>query len=268
MHGKRSSLDEFKELPKQCFCEPMPKYEPYHCSEDGGQCSCKKGRVFYGAKYKPGNGTKMASFEDVTNSQFAVVDANNTDYVACDPSSFEGVDPVPGVDKECYCDDQKKVDEDLVKNTIEYWRGLAAEKAAREAQAKADAEAEAAEAAEDAEHARLEVELKKTKAAKKAQEAALKAKHDAEKKALEEKIKAMKEAAEQAKKDAEEEAKRDAEEEAAKKAEYEKALKEAAEKAKAAERAKAVEEKRRLREEAEKAKAEAIKAEVAAALAR
>lgn len=103
-----------------------------------------------------------------------VVGANQTDYVACDPSSFEGVDPLPGFEKECYCDDRKNVSAELVKQTIEYWRGIAAEKAAREAQAKADAEAEAAEAAMEAEKARLEAELKKAKAAKKAMEEALK----------------------------------------------------------------------------------------------
>lgn len=113
------------------------------------------------------------------------VNANKTDYVACDPSSFEGVDPLPGLEKECYCDDSKKADQDMVKSTIDYWRGIAEEKAARELQARADAEAEAAEAAEDAEHARVEAELAKTKAAKKAQEAALKAKHAAMKTAME-----------------------------------------------------------------------------------
>jgi hypothetical protein len=89
--------------------------------------------VFYGAKYKEGSTSKLANFEDVTEQQMTVVKANKTDYVFCDPSSFEGVDPLPGVDKECYCDDSAKTDEDLIKNTIEYWRGIAAEKAAREA---------------------------------------------------------------------------------------------------------------------------------------
>ena len=57
--------EDFKDLPKQCFCEPTPKYEPYHCSEDGGQCSCKNGNVFYGIKYKQNSANKLASFEDV-----------------------------------------------------------------------------------------------------------------------------------------------------------------------------------------------------------
>jgi len=166
--GKSKMWEDYQDLPKQCFCEPMNKYEPYHCSADGGQCSCKKGNVFYGAKFKKGNSSKIANFEEMSAQPMAVVKANRSDYVACDPSSFEGVDPLPGEEKECYCDDRSKIDEDLVKNTIAYWRGIKAEKIARELQAKADAEAEAAEAAEDAEHARLEAELKKTKAAKKA----------------------------------------------------------------------------------------------------
>lgn len=111
---------------------------------------------------------------EVRAQPLTIVPANQTDYVACDPSSFEGVDPLPGVDKECYCDDKKGAPPEVVKQVIEYWRGVAAEKAAREAQAKADAEAEAAEAAEEAESARLEAELKKAKAAKKAMEEALK----------------------------------------------------------------------------------------------
>lgn len=194
----------FEDLPKQCFCEPKKKYEPYHCSADGGQCSCKNGNVFYGIKYKNGNSGKLANFEDVSNELFAVVEANKTDYVACDPSSFEGVDPIPEREKECYCDDKKSVDVELVKETTKYWRGVAEEKALKEAQAKAEAEAEAAEAAEDAEHARIEAELKKIKAEKKAQEEATKKKHEAEKKAMEAKIAAMKEAAEAAKKEAQE----------------------------------------------------------------
>jgi hypothetical protein len=124
--------------------------------------------VAYGVKYKPGSSSKLANGEDVASVAFTNVKANNTDYVFCDPSSFEGVDPAPGVEKHCYCDDKNKIPEEIIKNTIEYWRGLAEEKSLREAQAKADAEAEAAEAAEDAEHARVEAELAKKKAAKKA----------------------------------------------------------------------------------------------------
>jgi len=57
----------------------------------------------------------MANFEDVNEQPFAVVKANKTDYVFCDPSSFEGVDPNPGQDKECYCDDRAKTDDELIK---------------------------------------------------------------------------------------------------------------------------------------------------------
>ena len=87
----------------------MPQYEPYHCSADGGNCSCKNGNVFYGIKYKPGNESmsQMANFEDLTSMPYTVVGANKTDFVSCNPSSFEGVDPLPDSEKECYCDSRK-----------------------------------------------------------------------------------------------------------------------------------------------------------------
>jgi len=46
----------------------------------------------------------MASWEDVTENPFVVAFANKTDYISCDASGFEGVDPLPGMEKECYCD--------------------------------------------------------------------------------------------------------------------------------------------------------------------
>jgi len=100
---------EFKDLTKQCWCEPEPEYEPYHCSADGGQCSCKNGNVFYGIKNVPGT-DRIASWDDVSVNDMAVVEANKTDYVECSPESFGDTDPQPGIEKECYCDDRKKVD--------------------------------------------------------------------------------------------------------------------------------------------------------------
>lgn len=64
---KHFNFKQFKSLPKQCYCEPLPKYEPYHCSADGGNCSCTGGTVTYGAKFKNETSKKMASFEDVVN---------------------------------------------------------------------------------------------------------------------------------------------------------------------------------------------------------
>jgi len=58
---------DLKDLPKQCWCEPDNKYEPYHCSADGGQCSCKNGNVFYGAKWASEGSKKLANFEEVTS---------------------------------------------------------------------------------------------------------------------------------------------------------------------------------------------------------
>lgn len=96
------------ELPKQCWCEPLPRYEPYHCSADGGSCSCKGGAVLYGAKFKNETSTKIANVEDAALRPWTVTFANKTDYVQCSPSSFNGVDPLPGEEKECYCDSKNE----------------------------------------------------------------------------------------------------------------------------------------------------------------
>lgn len=117
-------MDDFKELPKQCFCEPKNNYEPYHCSADGGSCSCKNGNIFYGRKFKEGSTKKLANFEDVTSSTFAVIANSKEDYVPCEPDFFGGVDPLPDEDKQCYCDDQKKISSELIKGNTDYWAGV------------------------------------------------------------------------------------------------------------------------------------------------
>jgi hypothetical protein len=122
-------MKQFKDLPKQCWCEPLPEYEPYHCSADGGNCSCTGGTVIYGAKFKSDNSTKMASFQDVLDQSPVVTMANKSDYVACDASAFNGIDPMPGSEKECYCDSRKNsTNTELYNNLIEYWNGVQYEK--------------------------------------------------------------------------------------------------------------------------------------------
>lgn len=103
---------------------------------------------------------KLASFGDLLASPFAIVAANKTDYVACDPKSFMGVDPAPGVDKECYCDDKRRWTDELIKANQDNWEMIRQEKLLREQMAKADAESEAALEREEEEQARLEEKLK------------------------------------------------------------------------------------------------------------
>ena len=46
-------------------------------------------------------------FWAMTGGYWTVNSANNTKNVTCSPKSFEGVDPSPGLPKQCYCDENK-----------------------------------------------------------------------------------------------------------------------------------------------------------------
>ena len=65
-----------------------------------------------------------------------IANKTNNGHVTCEPSSFENVDPLPGQDKECYCVKNKNILHPTVDAYVysikEYWRGVAAEKAAIE----------------------------------------------------------------------------------------------------------------------------------------
>ena len=128
---------------KQCWCEPTPEYQPNFCSNEGGKCMCN-GNVFFGPKYGE-NRDHAQNFWDFSNGYFTVNGANNTGSIQCKKKNFEGVDPAPGEDLGCYCDEEMRIyGEDEVQEIKEYWRGLALEKEARETQARAEAEASAA----------------------------------------------------------------------------------------------------------------------------
>lgn len=91
--------------------------------------------------------------------QFSVVEANGTESVNCSSKSFEGADPQPGVAKDCYCDwKNKMLTPNELKETKQFWRGFLAEKSARMEQVKAEAKAEEAqkEAAEAAKEQEIE----------------------------------------------------------------------------------------------------------------
>lgn len=66
------------------------------------------------------------------------------DTIECVASSFIGGDPLPGIDKDCYCDNKGVVPEEEVEDQIYYWEDILAEQAAAEEEARAEAEAEAA----------------------------------------------------------------------------------------------------------------------------
>jgi hypothetical protein len=254
---------------KQCWCEKAYTYQPHHCAEEGGDCKCKGGNVFFAHKFNPLHTSKIADFEEATSEGFAVVEANNTNSVSCSAASFEGYDPLPGYLKHCYCDSRgtAKTAADI-RATKDLWRAQEAERIAKEEKARADAEAEAArlaaaeKAAEEA-AARAAAEAAAKKAREEAAARAEAARLAAEAKAAEEA------AAAEAKRKAEEaQAAKEAAEAAARQKEMDDAIAAAEKAANDAAAAKHAEEKVALLEAAEKAKAAAIKAEVAAALAK
>lgn len=88
---------------KQCYCEVTPQKVPTRCALDGGNCMCN-GAIFYGQLNQDGS-SAPTDFWGVTNNQWTANNANKTGNVTCAPSSFEDTDPLPGVDKQCFCDE-------------------------------------------------------------------------------------------------------------------------------------------------------------------
>ena len=84
----------------------------------------------FGRKNSPTNQTKNATFFEWKNSPFAATESNTTDgtyhargSVTCNASSFEGVDPLPGIAKACYCDvGGRTFNDEYVEKIKKYWR--------------------------------------------------------------------------------------------------------------------------------------------------
>lgn len=104
----------------QCYCETK-QYVPTLCADDGGDCLCN-GNVFY--MKKMGTPTTPDMFFTAFNTEpYTMNEANNTGSIKCGKSSFEEVNPVPGEDKQCWCD-EKGVFTSAGQNwqIKEYWR--------------------------------------------------------------------------------------------------------------------------------------------------
>jgi len=79
-------------------------------------------------------------------SPFTVMEANETSHGAagrihCNKTSFEGVDPIPGEAKACYCDTKPVFDDTYMEKVIKYWRLKKEKAAAAKALIKKQAEA-------------------------------------------------------------------------------------------------------------------------------
>jgi hypothetical protein len=63
------------------------------------------------------------SIVSVTTNSWTVNNANKTESHECNSTIFEDVDPLPGVEKRCFCDEKMtKISFDLEQKVKEYWR--------------------------------------------------------------------------------------------------------------------------------------------------
>lgn len=119
--------DPFGEEQKQCWCEAKPQNVPTKCADDGGDCLCN-GYVYYGEKFNAEDNSP-ANFYEIMDNFWTMNSANDTKNISCSPENFEGVDPLPGIDKQCLCDEEKlEVDDAQEQFVKEYWRGVMAER--------------------------------------------------------------------------------------------------------------------------------------------
>jgi len=98
------SEDPAPEYKKQCFCEPEMKPVPTHCGDDGEDCLCN-GLVFF--LKKGATPAVEMDFYNGLRGPYTVNNANNTGHIKCGKANFEGVNPIPGEDKMCMCDEHQ-----------------------------------------------------------------------------------------------------------------------------------------------------------------
>jgi hypothetical protein len=103
---------------------------------------------------------------------FSVVEANNTETIKCHAQTFDGAEPLPGQDKDCYCDWKNQLMQaEEVQAVKELWRGVLAEKGSRNERIHAqtvaeDAQHKAAEALKTQENNLNQWESRETESAK------------------------------------------------------------------------------------------------------
>ena len=115
---------ENKDLQTQCWCERYPAYIPNICANEGDECLCN-GRILFGERYAKGtsSGKEVNSIISVTTNSWTVNSANQTGSHTCNAALFENVDPLPGFQKRCFCDQKMtKISSDLEQRVKEYWR--------------------------------------------------------------------------------------------------------------------------------------------------
>lgn len=85
------------------------------CADEGGQCQCPSGNIFYGRKHVVSG--KEATFDEMNDEPYKYKKAEGPS-IACTNAVFG--DPTPGFAKQCFCDadstyKQSEIDADGLK---------------------------------------------------------------------------------------------------------------------------------------------------------
>lgn len=96
--------DLYKDIDKQCWCEYKPVYNPTKAADEGEPVTCK-GQVYFMQQNIAATGA-VSSWTEGINNYYTVNDWNSSaKNHTCSAENFEGVDPLPGTDKSCFCDE-------------------------------------------------------------------------------------------------------------------------------------------------------------------
>jgi len=87
--------DPISGWPKRCYCESLLPKDPVKCADEGGNCECPSGNVFFGRKQVVAG--KDADFDSMNDEPYKFQKATGSS-MGCNSGVFGG-DPTPGFAK-------------------------------------------------------------------------------------------------------------------------------------------------------------------------
>ena len=98
--------DPWPGLAKECWCEPKPIHYPNKCADEGESCMCT-GDIYFMSNEVGGKANPH--YIEAVNENYTINTMNQSTSINCSASSFEFTDPLPGVKKQCMCDNSQTV---------------------------------------------------------------------------------------------------------------------------------------------------------------
>jgi len=81
--------------------------KPFKCASNGGEsCNCP-GTTWIGLSMRPDNKQKIETFDEMR--EWRTISKVSDAWIQCSAAEFDA-DPMPGVDKQCYCEVKDKVE--------------------------------------------------------------------------------------------------------------------------------------------------------------